>query len=500
MRPAGSRATARMAALGLTSALALGGCEAILGTGSLSDRPSDGGTGDGTVGGDTGVDAGEDALTHETGADSGTDATSPDGGADVTVGDATGADTGEAAPSEAGTESGADGTALDGNVPETGVPETGPEAAPTLSCAMVLADQRQVNAAGATISADGLVVFNTSQTNVLAIARTSVAPAIAYSMRSDRPGDAPTVIPLQSLAASPSPLDGVARSVTNDETYVLGNDQSNNSLIWNWLDSTGIGGAPSGAASRSPVPGGGQMVATSQGIFYAVTDNSGAYADFQVPPALPSVVAGNQITTVPNGMTDGQRAYRLSDNRVSLVYTGADGAQHQNEYAANSTTLVSTRTYYADGMIPYGFQADGSNVDVTAVLFPPDASAPGIATASIPESQLFTFDPSVSLKTVALPEEPSNTGCVATYPGKFVLLAPTTAGMDLLIMDVATSTLSYSLTGTANLVHGDTAIVNCAVSAPVVSGNTMTFEVIWTDNTGSGSQNLQFAPMQCTLQ
>ncbi|MGH7295317.1 MAG: hypothetical protein ACRELB_10300, partial [Polyangiaceae bacterium] len=198
--------------------------------------------------------------------------------------------------------------------------------------------------------------------------------------------------------------------------------------------------------------------------------------------------------------SDGTRAYRLSDDRVSLVYIAPDGTSHQNEYAANSAALSSSRLYYSDGMIPYGFQADGANVDVTAVVFQADASAASIATASVPESQLFTFDPVASLKTVTLPSEPNSAGCVTTYPGKFVLLEPTTAGIDLLIVDVATGTLSYSLIGGANLAHSDSAIVDCAISHPVVSGSTMTFEVIWTDNTGTGSQNLEFAPLQCTLQ
>jgi hypothetical protein len=488
--------------MGLAAGCALGGCEAILGTGSLGDRPAgEGGAGDGTIG----AESGPDALSSETGSDSATDATAKDGGPDGTAadaadatsgdaGDATGGDAGDATtvetgPSESGTEAGV----------EAG-PEAAPEAAPTLSCGMVGADQRQINAAGATVSADGLAVFNASQTNVIAVVKTGSPPALAYQIRSDRPGDAPNLVPLQSTAASPANLLGVTRTVGGTATYVLGGDNAGETLFWNWPDSSNIGAAPTATATPSPGLGAGQMVATSQGVFYALTDNSGAYADFQVPPALPTIVASNQITTVPNGMSDGARAFRLSDDRVSLVYIAADGTSHQNEYAANSATLSSSRLYYSDGMIPYSFQPDGANVDVSAVLFPADAAGVEIGTGVVPESQLFSFDPGSALKVVTLPDQPSNTWCVTSYPGKLVFLAPTTAGMDLLIIDVATGTLAYSLTGASNLVHADSAIVGCAIAQPVIAGSTMTFEVIWTDNTGTGSQNLEFAPLQCTLQ
>jgi hypothetical protein len=495
MLRASARGRALLAAVGFTAALTLGGCEAILGTGSLGDRPGDGGTGDGTVRVEAGGDTGPDAVAQETGSESGTDATVKEGGSDGGVHDATSADAngaGDSATSDTGTpESGSS---------DTGVPEAAPEAGPTLSCAIVGADQRQVNAAGATISADALAVFNRGQTSVLALARTGSPPALAYDMRSDRPGDAPTFVPLQSAAASPAQLLGATRSVANDTSYVLAFDQQNEALIWSWPDGTGIGSAPAGAASRPSGLGAGQMTATSQGIFYAVTDSTGAYADFQVPPALPSIVTANLISTVGNGMSDGQRAYRLSDDRVSLIYVAPDGTSHQNEYAANSATMSSSRPFFSGSMIPYALQADGTNVDVSMVTFAADAAVPSITTGVIPESQFFTFDPVAALQTVALPSTPSSTWCVTSYPGNLVFLAPTTAGMDLLVVDVASGTLSYSLTGASNLVHADSAIVNCAIAHPVIAANTLTFEVIWTDNTGGGPQNLEFAPLQCTLQ
>lgn len=481
----------------LAAGSALGGCEAVLGTGSLGDRPAgDGGAGkgDGTVSSEASDESGADAVSFETGSDAAADATAKDAASDATAADAADSASGDATASETGpTDSGTEAGVESG-------PEAAPEAAPTLSCGIVGADQRQVNAAGATISADGLAVFGASQTNVIALVRTASAPALAYQMRSDRPGDAPTFFPLQSAASSPAIILGVTRSVAGTATYVAGFDSASETLLWSWADGSNITSTPTASAAQSSSPGAGQMVATSQGIFYALPDNTGSYVDFEVPPALPSITAANQISTVGNGLNDGTRAYRLSDDRVSIVYTAADGTQHQNEYAANSVTLSSSRLYYSDGMIPYAFQPDGANVDVSAVLFPADAASVEIGTGIVPESQLFGFDPASALKIVALPDQPSNTWCVTSYPGKLVFLAPTTGGMDLLIIDVATATLSYSLTGASNLVHADTAIVDCAIAQPVIAGNTMTFDVVWTDNTGTGSQNLEFAPLQCVLQ
>jgi len=505
----GSRATGALAVIGLAAGVALGGCEAILGTGSLEDRPAEGGTGDGTVGTEAGNDSGPDAVGQETGSD-GTVSEGSAGdakGGDATGGDATGdGDAGDAkSASDAADGGGVDSTTGEGGptdaATESSVAEAAPEAAPTLSCGIVGADQRQVNATGATISADGLVVLNGGQANVVALAKTGSPPSLAWEIRSDRPGDAPTAFPLQGPSSAPGTLQGITQAGPGGTIYVLGSDQQNDSLLWSWPNGSNITAAPTSVTPRTPTPGGSQLAATSKGIFYAVTTNTGAYADFEVPPTAPQVITANLITTQPNGMTDGQRAYRLSDDRVSLVYTDATGqSQLQNEYAANSATLSSSRTYYAGGMIPYTFQPNGSSVDVGAVIFPADASVPSIAVATVPESQLFSFDVASTLKTVTLPQPPSNTWCVTSYPGKMVFLAPTTAGMDLLVIDVATGTLVYSLTGASNLVHSDTAIVNCAIAPVTTTGNTLTFDVIWTDNAGGGPQNLEFAPLQCTLQ
>ena len=102
----------------------------------------------------------------------------------------------------------------------------------TLACSLVGADQRVLTGNdGGTISADNLYVYNTSQTNVLALVKTGSPPGLAYSFRSDRPGDAPQVVQLAGSSTAAN-LVYSARSVDNAHTFVLGSDQSSNLLLW----------------------------------------------------------------------------------------------------------------------------------------------------------------------------------------------------------------------------------------------------------------------------
>ena len=82
------------------------------------------------------------------------------------------------------------------------------------------------------------------------------------------------------------------------------------------------------------------------------------------------------------------------------------------------------------------------------------------------------------------------------------MLNPATAGVDLYVVDVATATTAYSLTGASNVLHSDTAIVACAVVQEVSSSTAtqLKFDLVWTDNAGGGPQNVMFAPLVCTLQ
>ena len=422
--------------------------------------------------------------------DSGSDSTPPtEGGADARAdggnGDADAA-IGPDAPGDTSTGEGGTGE--------------GGEAGGTLSCAFALGYQRMVNTDGGTIAADNLHVYNTSQTNVLALVDTSNPPALAYAFRSDRPTDAVGLVPLQNPStSSPAKFLSSARSVGGTATYVLASDQQGNALLWDWLDSSGIGAAPT-SASESPSFDVATMGATTQGLFYGIGSGPNTYVDFEVPPTLPVTTASNVITTTDQGLEDGQKVYRLSDDSVSLLFFTPDTTMHQNHYAANSTTLLSTRQYFPGSMIPFSFLADGANVDVAAVFATSDAGMLGLFTGAIPETQFFTFDPATDLHQVVLPVPLTAQGCSAAYPGKVIALLPTSAGMDLYVIDVATGTVSYSLVGAANLLHSDSAIVDCAMATASITANVLSFEVIWTENTGGGPQNLVFAPLQCTLQ
>jgi hypothetical protein len=369
-----------------------------------------------------------------------------------------------------------------------------------LSCSLSVSGQRALTTDGGTISADGLVVYNTSQTNVLVLVKSGSPPALAYGFRSDRPGDAPTVVTLQGPTASPAGLTASARSVAGDATYVLASDGQGNVLLYDWADSSGINGTPLFTNESSGPNGPGAMVGTSQGIFYGLANNQGAYVDYEVPPMLPEIFAANQVSMVGNGLGDGQKAYRLSDDSESLLYYAADGTLHQNGYSPNSTTLSSTRQYFVGNMIPVSFLANGSGVDVAAAEINDEAGTAAIFTATIPETQLFTFDPTTGLQQVALSAPINSSSCLTAYPGMVVALLPSTSGMDLYIIDVTTATVAYSLTGASNLLHGDTAIVTCGIGVASVTSTSVSFDLAWTENTGTGPQNLLFAPLVCTTQ
>ncbi|MGD0530177.1 MAG: hypothetical protein ABSE49_33895 [Polyangiaceae bacterium] len=438
---------------------ALGACSSNFGAGQ--------GTGDASVDGTGGSDASPDQVIIVV--------PGADGGKDATVAEA---DTG----------------------PDSSSGETG--SASIVSCALVTADQHMLTADGGAIAADSLTVYSASVPNVLALAETSAAPSLAYWFRSDRPSNAPQVVSLGD-DAGPASLVSSVRSVDGEGTYVLAGASDGKTVLWDWLDSSGgIGGGPvvgGGLPSSEPA----QMTATSQGLFYILesSGSQGTYVDFEVPPALPSVIVANQVTTGAANFNDGKHLYRLSDDSVSVLYDDEDGTMHQNRYAPSSTTMTSTRQYFTGVMLPFDFSADGANVDVGAIVMTPDAgNGYGLVTGVVPESQLFTFDPATALQPVPPSVMPTAQSCVAAYPGKFLVLTPTTSGMTLAVIDAATGTVSYSLSGASLLLPGDAAIVNCAVATANVTSSTLSFDVVWTENTGTGLQNLFFAPLQCTLQ
>ncbi len=427
---------------------------------------------------------GGDATTGDSSGSSGGSGSSSGGGSGSSSGSSSGSGSGGGSGSSSGSDAGDGGDGGSG----------------ALSCALSVSGQRALTTDGGAISADNLVVYNTSQTNVLVLVKTGSPPALAYGFRSDRPGDAPTVVTFEGPTMSPAGITASARSVAGDATYVLANDGQGNVLLYDWADSSGIGSNASSLNEPNGLNGPGAMVGTSQGIFYGLAGNQGTYVDYEVPPMVPQIIAANQISTVGNGLGDGQKAYRLSDDSESLLYYAADGTLHQNGYSPNSTTLSSTRQYFVGNMIPVSFLANGSGVDVAAAEINDEAGTAALFTATIPETQLFTFDPTTALQQVALSAPINASSCQAAYPGMVIALLPTTSGMDLYVIDVTTATVAYSLTGASNLLHGDTAIVTCGIGVAAMSPGSVSFDVAWTENTGTGPQNLLFAPLVCTTQ
>ena len=385
-----------------------------------------------------------------------------------------------------------------------------------VSCAIVTGGQRVVTGGdGGTFSADRLYVYNTSQTNVLALIKTSSAPSLAFQFRSDRPGDAPNFVPLQGPGGTQANLAAETRSVDNTTTYVFGNDNQGNQLLWTWPDSTNINGNFTSALEGFNYQAT-SMQATTAGLFYASamqngpTDaggntGMGVYVDFPSlpPPQLPNVNSNDMITTtVDTGLGDGARIYRLSDDSISLLYYASDLTLHQAHFPQNATTPSSDRQYYTGAMQPVSWQADGpGKVDVAAAVPINEAGTEyTLTTGVVPESQLFSFDPSTALAPITFGSPITQQPCLTSFPGKILVLVPDLMGMDLYVIDIASHSVTYQLTGASTVLNGDTNIVGCALGNASFVGNQLNFELIWTDNVGNGQQNLNYVPLQCTTQ
>jgi hypothetical protein len=444
--------------------------------------------------GDFSSGSGSDAGSN---AEGGTDGGTNDG---PQTGDSTnGGDTGGDSPQ--GIDSGDTGGGGDGGT--------------IVSCGIVSGGQRIVSGGdGGTFSADKLYVYNTSQSNVLALIRTSTAPSLAFQFRSDRPGDAPNFVPLQGPGGTQANLAAETRSVDNTTTYVFGNDNQGNQLLWSWPDSMNINGNFTSAVEGFNYQAT-TMQATTNGLFYATALNNGptdgglggmgVYVDFpSLPPAqLPNVNSNDVITTtVDTGLGDGARLYRLSDDSISLLYYASDLTLHQAHFAQNSTTPMSDRQYYTMPMQPVSWQADGpGQVDVAAAVPVNEAGTQyTLTTGVLPESQLFTFDPSTALQTISLGSPITSQPCLTAFPGKLLALIPTTAGMELYVIDVASHKVVYSLTGANAVLNKDSSIVTCALGNATFVPGQLNFELIWTDNIGNGQQNLNYVPLQCLTQ
>ncbi len=418
-----------------------------------------------------------------------------DSSLDGTTSDAADSGAGETGTPESGTNEGGSGEA-------GGAGDAGEGGSPTPTCALVGSLERVVTGAdGGTISADNLFVYYASMTNVLALVKTGSPPSLAYAFRSDRPGDAPQALQLQNQGSNAN-LMSSARSVDGTSTYALASDPNGNLVVFDWPDGTGLDSTP---AYTHAEPSGVQyqtskMVPKSAGLFFAsAVQAHGLFVDLEDPSAAPQFLASTQIsTTVDTGISDGQRAYRMSNDGVSLFYYGSDATMHQDIYPAGSVTPTSSRQFSTGTALPVSLLADGTNVDVAVVQPLGDAgNAYGVFTGVVPESQLGTFALS-SLKQVPFTGGITTQPCIAAYPGGLALGFPALAGLDFYLIDVATGAITTALVGAANLLHSDTAIVTCALASVPGTPGAVDFDLIWTDNVGGGAQSLSFAPIDCT--
>jgi hypothetical protein len=454
------------------------GCTAILGEYSLS---SSSGGGDGGPAADSSVDSSMDA-TNDAG---GEGATTMDSGAP------------EGSPSS-------DGGPGEGGSSEGGPPEAGKEAGPPMSCSIAKSEQRPLTIDGGTIAADNLYVFNTSQTNVLAIVKTSTPPSVAFGIRSDRPGDAPDIV--QFAGAGYARFQSASRAAGNGNTLVLAQDTTTGeNLLYVWPDGTSISSNPTSTSNPAAPLGVVKIVQTASGAFYgeanqlAGTNPAGVYIDNEPMPLAPAYMSGTAISNQDDtGLTDSERAYLTSGGDVSLLYYGSDKLMHQAVFAPGMTTPSVNRLFFPGNLLPLSWQRNGQNVEIM-VVEGTDAGTFQLNSGSIPEANIGTFDPTTALKPANAAPSVMSQPCYATWPGNFLALLPDVAGgLDVIVIDPATGQVTYTQDAPNNLLNSDTSIVACALSLASVTATQINFDLIWTDNAGGGGQTLNFAPVICT--
>ena len=346
-------------------------------------------------------------------------------------------------------------------------------------------------------------------------------PGVAYQFRSDRPSDPPQQVVVLQNNTNSAPLIAATRSWDNSATYVLAADQPDNLLLfYNWPDTMNIGGAPTTVPSNSIGNGNPSMAAASaSGLFYgwAFNDNNNdggaVYEEFvgqTGPNGTPTVVA-----TVPSGMQvrlgDQPNTYVLADGSVMLLYkSGTSNSATLMQAQVSPTAVLKTQAFQGPPMEPVAFQADpvgSGNVDVTVAEAVGDAANMSFAlfTGTMPESHLFTSALATSLKEVdtsVLGPLGQQKPCVASYPGKLAIVLPAASGFDMVIIDVKTATIDYSLVGSSNLLHGTTMINNCALGTPQLQGGIPTFDLVWTETNLSGTtvHPLFYARIACAAE
>ena len=305
-------------------------------------------------------------------------------------------------------------------------------------------------------------------------------------------------------------LLATGRSYADNATYVLATNEvgaQSFATLYKWPDTTGV----STTGQTSTISGSLQAAAfgaTPQGIFYALAIQSmagdGTFLNVQPSTVGPPVFTNNTVSpVVDTGLSDGDRAYVLSDGSVMLItFLAANAPQQQLHYPAGSVSSSASRPLSTAQVFPFGFRRNGANVDVAIAVPLPDSTFQ-LFTATKTEPELFTFNVPADMKQLTglgTLGGAASKPCGSFYPGKLALLLPTNAGFDFAIIEIATGKVAFYLTGAANLLHANASILDCAVSAPQIVGATTTYDVIWTERVAGVGQNVVYAPLQCAPQ
>ena len=397
------------------------------------------------------------------------------------------------------------------------------------SCALSTSYQRTVTPTPMSLSAYGVV--HASQTNVLVFVRESGSggpptPDVTFFFRSDRPSDAAPGFPLggppDAGAGPPQSIVAVARTANNDGTLILASDNGG-PWLYDWADtSDSLPTATPGNAYGAGL-GGGLMAASSLGLFYALVFNSGStisngtYLDFETGITPPSLAPQGMLNTSNDtglGDSASARAYVLSDGTVSFIYDAPSGMGLMQAHVATpdgnmTTPAAAPRSLTTVGTEPITASRNGtSNVDLAFAQGTTDDGGTSTYTlygGTLPESKLFTFDVQKDLKQIdAFGALGANVGmgappCWASVPGKLVMLIPAgSAGLNLIEIDLASGTVPFALTGAKNILNSDSSVDRCALGFAGSAGDQYDFDLLWSDNTGSGDV-LHYAPLSCTL-
>jgi hypothetical protein len=408
-----------------------------------------------------------------------------------------------------------------------GAAEAGADAGPP-RCAIQSSGQRSL--IGTATSIDGLAVVHTTGTGVLAVVVSSASgggqTSTAYNFPSDQPATMAVPSTLQGGTASNPTGIGIlslARRYDGAGTLLLGTDSAA-PWLFDWADSTPTAPTPEMGSSFGASIDSAVLASSAAGTFYALAfptgQGAGTYIDYEAPHTG-TIPAPTLAAPSFNGYDDsslsassGARAFFLSDGTVSFLFDAPPGGiglsqAHIGPPMGTSTATVGApRVLTTTTTIPLVFSANGASVDVLiAEVAPADAgTAFDFFGATIPESSVFTFDPSKDLAPIdiggALGISPgaSITPCWAGAPGKFLFLVPDgTSGLDLAAADVTGGRVELALTGSSNLLSSDSNLAQCAIALASVSGSTYTFDLLWADSSGPSGQTLNYAPLVCTL-